>query len=698
VRINPNAENAPSEYTNQASVSGTTGSLTIGDLTDSGSNLGDDNTNIPTPFTPPEQQPEVRSTKIAGTPVLNADLTFNVPFTIIVKNTGNVNLTTLSLEDNMTSSDQFGTAFLSIVTAPSVTINLNNSGTAIVPTANSSFDGTASDPALLVGTDGLLGPQDEYTVTFVAKVDPFIAGAPSELRNQSITGATAPSGSRRSDLSDARNNDGSDNASPDPSANTDVATILTLSSFVIPEAELLISKVAAKSEASIGDLVPYTILVKNKSGFLAEDVSLMDNLPAGFRISTETVQVKTFDADHTLLTTVDANTSGNDPVTITNLSIPLENDGYIKITYIVKIGATTQSGEQCNTVQATANATSNTATACISITQNSGLDQATVIGKVFHDRDGDGFQDSATATGITIKSDYFGWNSLQLGTLDGRLSILDNPSKYRKVIRMPYSKKNDFIVTTRQGTVIKVGHNGQIETAHNGMMRKGLTAQDLRITTRRIRGIPTQTPLVAKRVPAVETDVLEITVINHGILEEGIPGARLASVEGLLIETDGYGRYHLPDLDGGRLGIGRNIILKVDMSTLPRGSRFTTENPRVLRITGTKLNKINFGVKLPVQQQQTPHTHERQEVAKTMTVAVELKDDFFVANSTQIQARNSTVLDKIASSIKQHGSGHIKVLSAGDAGLAKLRANSIRRALHGKLGNMMGHVKVESTQ
>ncbi|PWQ98013.1 DUF7507 domain-containing protein [Leucothrix arctica] len=716
VRINPNAENAPSEYTNQASVSGTTGSLTIGDLTDSGSNPGADNTDAPTPFTPPEQQPEVRSTKIAGTPVLNADRTFNVPFTIIVKNTGNVNLTTLSLEDNMTSSDQFGTAFLNIVTAPTVTINLNDSGTAIAPTANSSFDGTASDPKLLTGTDGLLGPQDEYTVSFVARVDPFVDGAPSELRNQSITGATAPSGSRRSDLSDARNNDGSDNASPDPSANTDVATLLTLSAFMIPDAELLISKVAAKSEASVGDLVPYTILVKNKSSFIAEGVSVVDDLPIGFKISKETIKVKTYDADHALLTTSDANTSGNDPVTIADFTVPVEANGYIKITYVVKIGATAQTGKQCNTAQATASATSNIATACISVTQDSGLDQATVIGKVFHDRDGDGFQDSATATGITLKSDYFGWNSLQLNALDGRLSILDKPSNYRKVVRMPYTKKNDFIVTTRQGTVIKVGHNGQIETAHTGMKRKGLTGQDLRVTTRRIRGVPTQTPLAAKRVPAVETDVLEITVTNHGILEEGIPGVRLASVEGLLIETDAYGRYHLPDLDGGRLGIGRNIILKVDMSTLPRGSRFTTENPRVLRITGTKLNKINFGVELPVELQKVPHTHEHKDVvkqaaptkvpaktqakpqAKAMTVEVDLKDDFFEPNSVQIQARNNAVLDRIANSIKQHGSGHIKILSNGNAGLAKLRANSVRRALHGKLGNMMGHVKVESTQ
>ncbi|RVU84672.1 DUF11 domain-containing protein [Leucothrix sargassi] len=711
VRINPNAASAPTEYINQAAVSGLAGSLNVSDLSGSGAdaNANDE----PTAFTPPTPEPELNSTKIAGTPVLNSDRTFNVPFTIIVKNTGNVNMSMLSLEDNVQANNHMGAAFVGIVTAPTVVLSENVTGTAIAPSANGSFDGTSSNPNLLTGTDGLLGPQDEYTVSFVAKIDLFADGAPSILRNQTTTEGTSPSGARRSDLSDSGNNGGDPNSSPDPSADTDLPTVLQVSSFVIPAAELLISKAASKSEAAVGDLVPYTILVKNKSSFIAEGISLADDLPAGFKISASSVQVKTYDADHSLLNTEDANTSGTDPVTISGLAIPLEEDGYIKITYIVKIGTAARSGKQCNTVQATANATSNTATACITVKQNTSLEQSTLIGKVFHDRDGDGYQDPATATDITIKSDYFGWNSLHLGTLDGRISVLDEPSKYRKVVRMPYSKKNDFIVTTRQGTVLNVDHNGIMRTKHKGMKLKGLTAQDLRITTRRTRGIPTQTPLAAKRVPATEMDVLEITITNHGILEEGLPGVRLASVEGLLIETDGYGRFHIPDVDGGRRGIGKNYILKVDMSTLPRGSRFTTENPRVLRITGHKLNKINFGVKLPIQQQRIPHTHENikpvapiakaqtqapstAKTAKTFSVEVELKDDFFDANSIQIQARNKNVLDQIADSIKQHGSGHITIVSTNDAGLAKRRANSIRRALHGKLGNLMGHVKVDT--
>lgn len=83
--------------------------------------------------------------------------------------------------------------------------------------------------------------------------------------------------------------------------------------------------------------------------------------------------------------------------------------------------------------------------------------------------------------------------------------------------------------------------------------------------------------------------------------EEGLPGVRLATVEGLLIETDGYGRYHIPDIETGSMNVGanlkRNVIIKVDKASLPDGASFTTENPRVLRVTNSALNHVNFGIR-----------------------------------------------------------------------------------------------------
>jgi len=77
------------------------------------------------------------------------------------------------------------------------------------------------------------------------------------------------------------------------------------------------------------------------------------------------------------------------------------------------------------------------------------------------------------------------------------------------------------------------------------------------VTTRRVRAIPTPTKVAAMKKPAIAMDVIEISITNYGIQEEGIPGVRLATVEGLVIETDGYGRFHIPDVDGGRRNWGK---------------------------------------------------------------------------------------------------------------------------------------------
>jgi hypothetical protein len=80
--------------------------------------------------------------------------------------------------------------------------------------------------------------------------------------------------------------------------------------------------------------------------------------------------------------------------------------------------------------------------------------------------------------------------------------------------------------------------------------------------------------------------------------EEGIAGIRLATVTGLVIETDGNGRYNVPDILGETQTWGRNFILKLDRASLPLGAHLTTENPRIIRFANTGLNKINFGVQL----------------------------------------------------------------------------------------------------
>jgi uncharacterized repeat protein (TIGR01451 family) len=76
--------------------------------------------------------------------------------------------------------------------------------------------------------------------------------------------------------------------------------------------------------------------------------------------------------------------------------------------------------------------------------------------------------------------------------------------------------------------------------------------------------------------------------------EPGLPAIRIAGVDGTLITTDAFGRFHVPCamLPQGR---GTNFILKLDAGSLPEGYRLTTVNPRVVRLTPGKMSELNFG-------------------------------------------------------------------------------------------------------
>ncbi len=88
---------------------------------------------------------------------------------------------------------------------------------------------------------------------------------------------------------------------------------------------------------------------------------------------------------------------------------------------------------------------------------------------------------------------------------------------------------------------------------------------------------------------------------NNGIQdndEPGLPGVRLATVNGLLVTTDQFGRYHITCPMIANEDRGSNFILKLDTRTLPTGYRMTTENPETVRLTRGKFVKLNFGASL----------------------------------------------------------------------------------------------------
>ena len=353
---------------------------------------------------------------------------------------------------------------------------------------------------------------------------------------------------------------------------------------------LLLTKVATPTEVVIGDVVQYTLNIDNTSGAAFTGVNVVDNIPGGFSYVNDSALLIGAGPDGILNTGDDVESTvtvtGADPINFENIDIATNET--LLIRYLLRVSSGVVEGEYTNTAQVVGVGgvrISNEASATVRVTQDSILQKTTIIGKVFHDRDADGWQDNAHATNVKIKSEYFGWEGHDLGTVYGRISEFGSIEEHQVVVRMPLDLHGDnsLVIESVEGTVIKVDRNGNVQEEHTGDKRNGLTAQDLTVTTVR------------------DGDEFVITITNHGIQEAGIPGVRLATVEGLLVETDQYGRYHLADIDGGRWERGRNFIIKVDPATLPEGAIFTTENPRVLRITQALMNKFNFGVKLPAQ-------------------------------------------------------------------------------------------------
>jgi len=422
-----------------------------------------------------------------------------------------------------------------------------------------------------------------YTITAADAAAGFVENTATVASND-----PADPGTPVTDISDA----GDDVAeTPDGSGATDGDP--TNDPVVVPlgvtDDSIILLKRASRNEASIGDVVQYTLELRNNQALAIPDADIIDNIPAGFQFEPGSGLFIRAGADGAVDTADDVITpivpTGSDPITFNNLSLAAGE--IILVRYFLRVTTGVGEGDYTNTAQTfgvAANAISNAANATVRIVQDPILQKTTIIGKVFADHDEDGWQDPAYATNVKVHSDHFGWDSHLIGGITGRTDDLDPFEEHQAIVRMPITDNNEFHVSTAEGTLIKVMHDGEVIEEHSGAKENGLTGQDLRVTTEK------------------DGNEMVITIRNYGIQEQGIPGVRVATVEGLIIETDHHGRFHLADVDGGRFERGRNFIMKVDDATLPEGSEFTTENPRVLRITQSLMSKFNFGVKLPPQQ------------------------------------------------------------------------------------------------
>ena len=285
---------------------------------------------------------------------------------------------------------------------------------------------------------------------------------------------------------------------------------------------LVVTKTSVKRTANVGDLVPYTIIVRNTQNIARNAVDIVDLMPAGFKYVANTGRV---DAN-----AVSPVANGRE-LNWQNLNLPA--NGSLTVSLVLTVGSGVNDGDYVNIATGrdarNGRVISNEGQATVRIMPSPLFDCGEIIGKVFDDRNGNGYQD------------------------DG---------------------------------------------------------------------------------------------------EPGIAGARVATVNGLLITADQHGRYHVTCAAVPNARIGSNFILKLDPRSLPGGYQITTENPRVVRLTRGKISELNFGAR----------------VQKAITL--ELTDAAFETGGTALRAEWQGQLHGLIADVRVQPSTirlHYAAASAGDA-------------------------------
>ncbi len=440
-----------------------------------------------------------------------------------------------------------------------------------------------------------------------------------------------------------------------------------------------LSKSVSVREVNIGDLVRYTLTVENVGTTHLVNGYVVDTPPAGFTYVEGSLSVA--DGDNA------ATVSGQHPLRFEGVDVAVGQSA--TLTYLMRVGAGVRPGSHQNQAQVFSgegDPISNIATAEVDLVSDPLLDDSLIFGTVFDDRDGDGWQDSAALSGVQVQGGFapgaYVANSttvdrgagpqpeadasspllhgIAVGGITGRQSQADPATRHQVVIRQRLSElafTNDFVLTNHQGVTVRMDAEGNTTVETSGEAAKGLTAAQ---------------PTVERRVAVVEGGyVVDYVIRNQGIDERGIPGVRIASVEGLLIETDQFGRYHLAGVDGGNWARGRNFILKVDPSTLPAGAELTTDNPLLRRVTPGLPVRFDWGVKLPV----VPLEGKEQ-------AELELGEVIFAPGSADVRTEYLEVIGAIAAKIDQYHGGEVLIRANGHTdALALARAEAVKQVL-----------------
>ncbi|MEM1149129.1 MAG: Ig-like domain-containing protein [Pseudomonadota bacterium] len=366
----------------------------VSDISDDGLGGPDDTGRDPT-IAPIVQTPSAEANKSADVPTrLSADI-FEVTFTMTATNSGNVTLTNLSLTDDL-SSFLAPAATLVGVDAPVV------SGFD-VGTANAGYDGISDIDLLESGAQ--LAPGSTGTVSLTVRYD---------------AGAGAPQGQNVVTL-------GSDELPAAVSASTPVITS--------EDPDILATKSATPEIVRLGDTITYSLSFTNLLNTIESAVSFVDTLPAGI----------VYTPGSAIVTGGPANEPVSSGPTLTWGPVNLAPGQTVTVVYQARL-VDGPPGDYVNSAIALGpdgQELSNLATATVTRQPEAVFDCTDIIGKVFDDRNLNGYQDVPSEDrGITdqtygekfdaIEEPEFepGLPNVRLATPNGTLITTDEFGRY----------------------------------------------------------------------------------------------------------------------------------------------------------------------------------------------------------------------------------------------------------------------------
>ena len=124
--------------------------------------------------------PDISVTKeVFGTPVALTNDNFAVTYQLVVENTGNVDLASLSLQDDLAT--QYGAAFVSAGSLSLITAPADAASNVVIDTV--SWNGGAASEMIDQSASTSLAVGDSYVVQFIVEVDPDASGTSGSLNN-----------------------------------------------------------------------------------------------------------------------------------------------------------------------------------------------------------------------------------------------------------------------------------------------------------------------------------------------------------------------------------------------------------------------------------------------------------------------------------------------------------------------------------